>query len=81
MKYCKNCGKLINPSTLVCDACGTDYNEEPNCEHFFTDWKYARNPLENSTCLLFKCSKCNKVVLMNCSDDMIRGMLTCDFEV
>ena len=34
-KYCENCGKIINRKTLICDACGTDYNEKPACEHFF----------------------------------------------
>lgn len=32
-KYCENCGKILNKNTLICDACGTDYNDCPNCEY------------------------------------------------
>lgn len=31
-KFCEGCGKVINPQTLICDACGTDYNEKPQCD-------------------------------------------------
>lgn len=68
MKYCKNCGKLINPSTLVCDACGTDYNEKPKCEHFYTKWSFVPNPKECAGLFMFKCEKCNEVITLNCSE-------------
>lgn len=67
---CVNCGKIINPKTLICDCCGTDYNEKPKCEHLYTEWNFAPNPRTNSAVLMFKCEKCNEVITLNCSDRM-----------
>ena len=76
MKYCKNCGKLINPSTLVCNACGTDYNDKPKCKHFYTKWMREPNPQECAELLMFKCNKCGEVITLNCSDRMCSEMFS-----
>ncbi len=73
-QVCENCGKIINPNTLICDACGTDYNEKPKCEHFYTKWNFAPNPINCSAVLMFKCEKCNEVITLNCSETMCRDM-------
>lgn len=79
---CVNCGKIVSPQTLICDACGTDYNEEkPKCEHFYTEWKWNQDPLHCSIILLLKCEKCKEVTLLNCSKDMLFAMLKNVFEL
>jgi hypothetical protein len=75
MKYCKNCGKLINPSTLVCDACGTDYNDKPKCEHFYTDWVYDPDPVHLTVKFMLRCGKCHETIMVECSENMIKSML------
>lgn len=78
---CVNCGKIVSPQTLICDACGTDYNEKPKCEHFYTEFKYARYPIQCSIQLLLRCEKCKEVTLLNCSENMIFDMLKNAFDV
>lgn len=72
-RECVNCGKLLPPS-LVCVCCGTDYNEKPKCEHFYTDWIWTPNPKECAVLMMFKCEKCNEVITLNCSDSIFRKM-------
>ena len=71
---CENCGKLVDPDTLICDACGTDYNEKPKCEHFYSKWIWTPNPKECAILMMFKCEKCNEVITLNCSESMCRDM-------
>jgi len=70
-KYCENCGKILNKKTLICDACGTDYNEKPPCDHFFD--KYILQPEFRSVSFIlgFKCKKCGEIVKLNCDEQMI----------
>lgn len=72
-RECANCGKVLPPS-LVCVCCGTDYNEKPKCEHFYTKWTFAPNPIECTGVLMFKCEKCNEVITLNCSESMCLDM-------
>ena len=72
---CVNCGKIINPKTLICDCCGTDYNDKPKCEHFYTKWMHMPNPIECADLLMFKCEKCNEVITLNCSVNMYHDVL------
>ena len=68
-RECINCGKVLPPS-LVCVCCGTDYNEKPKCEHFYTEWSFMPNPKECADILMFKCEKCGEVITLNCSESM-----------
>ena len=70
-KYCENCGKIINKKTLICDACGTDYNEKPACEHFYNHYMLMPEPKTASFILGFKCRKCHDTIKLNCDEDMI----------
>lgn len=67
---CENCGKLVNPKTLICDACGTDYNEKPKCEHFYNKYYAYRNIKDCSVILSLKCERCGEVTDLKCSEEM-----------
>lgn len=74
-RYCENCGKILNKKTLICEACGTDYNEKPQCNHFFTKWCYTEEPIYGTAKLVFRCSKCKETIELNCSLDMVNSMM------
>lgn len=74
MKLCINCGKINNPETLFCDACGTDYNVKPKCEHLYTEWRYADDPIKQCVRLLLKCGKCDEVITLTCSENMMNSL-------
>jgi hypothetical protein len=72
-RECVNCGKPLPPS-LVCVCCGTDYNEKPKCEHFYTEWIFEPNPKECAGIFMFKCGKCGEVIKLNCSERMCQDI-------
>lgn len=80
MTYCKNCGKLLNPQTLICDACGTDYNEtpkKPECEHIYDKVCFAADTLRCCDTLIFKCAMCGALLKVPLSDELtnfLRGV-------
>lgn len=71
-RYCENCGKILNKKTLICEACGTDYNEKPKCDHFYDFFAYMDEPRTCSTTLVFRCSKCKEEIKLNCDPNMFR---------
>jgi len=71
---CVNCGKLLNMKTLICDACGTDYNEKPQCDHVYDQWEIASSPMEFHCDLYLKCSKCGEFVKLKCDPYMLRDI-------
>lgn len=73
--FCVNCGKILNPKTLVCDACGTDYNDKPKCEHFYTKYFFERDLIKCSVDWCLKCEKCGEVTRFACSENMINDIL------
>lgn len=76
---CINCGKIINPRTLICDACGTNYGEE--CEHLFSEYRYTTNPIDRTVLVLLKCSKCENITHILCTEDMIKDIFERGFEL
>ena len=70
-KYCENCGKILNKDTLICDACGTDYNERPKCEHFYTNYMIEPIELDNTVNIHFKCGKCKESIILKCDIDLL----------
>lgn len=72
---CVNCGKIINPKTLICDCCGTDYNEKPKCEHLYTEWKYSEDPIHNGFKIWLKCERCGEFTELNCSKDLLFDLI------
>lgn len=77
MTYCKNCGKIINPKTLICDACGTDYNEKPRCEHLCDKVGISFDMLEFRGTLSFKCQKCGELLKIPATYELIKYMERC----
>lgn len=75
-KYCENCGKLLNKHTLICDACGTDYNEKPECEHLYDKYMIVPHEMDQTIWLHLRCSKCNEVTALICSRGMIADLVT-----
>ena len=74
---CSNCGRPINHKTLICEYCGTDYNEYdpvPECEHVYNRVFVTRN-IKDLTCdLIFQCKHCGEEVTLKCEDYMISNM-------
>ena len=68
--FCENCGKRLD-KTLICSACGTDYNEKPVCDHFFTRFTFTTDFKKCSTKLCLQCEKCLEIVTLNCSEGML----------
>jgi len=73
IKYCECCGKPLNKRTLICDACGTDYNEKTVCDHVFDEFEMCDDPLNLITNLFFKCEKCGEVISLKCNSRLIRN--------
>ena len=71
---CVNCGKIVNPNTLICDACGTDYNEKPKCDHFYTEFMYERLPINRSVVVMLKCGRCGEITSLNCSEELFADL-------
>ena len=67
---CVNCGKIVNSSTLICDACGTDYNDKPKCEHLYDKYFVRENPLNLTIELSFKCEHCGETTTLICEKRM-----------
>lgn len=76
---CVNCGKILNPQTLICDACGTDYNEKTKCEHIYDMWEIVPNPRECAYDLYLFCGNCGETTVLKCSEglgrDFVRRLL------
>ena len=70
-KHCDGCGKVINPKTLICDACGTDYNEKPQCNCLYSEVAFYEEPIQCCRVLLFKCKKCGNVLNVPVSETLI----------
>ena len=73
IKYCECCGKPINNRTLICDACGTDYNEKPICEHIYGMIEMCDDPKYLLTHLYLKCEKCGEVTSLKCNSRLFSG--------
>ena len=73
-RYCENCGKILNKKTLICDACGTDYNEKPKCEHLFNQYTLIPNQREQTYTLGFRCQKCRETIELNCDRGLIHDI-------
>lgn len=69
---CVNCGKIVSEKTLICDACGTDYNKKPKCEHFYNQYCACRNLKDCSVILSLKCKRCGEVTDLKCSEEMFK---------
>lgn len=67
---CVNCGKIVNPNTLICDACGTDYNDKPKCDHLYEKYFVERNPLNLTIELSLKCGRCGEITTLICKERM-----------
>ena len=70
-RYCENCGKILNKSTLICDACGTDYNDYPKCEHIYSKYMIEPVGLDNTVNIHFKCAKCKETISLKCEIDLL----------
>lgn len=60
---CNNCGRPINRKTLICEYCGTDYNEYdpvPKCEHVYDKVYACQNIKDLTTNLTFHCKNCGE---------------------
>ena len=77
MRYCKNCGKLINPSTLVCDACGTDYNDKPKCNHLYSRLAFSDDAVRCCGTILFQCRYCGYVLKVPVETAIVRQIEKC----
>ena len=79
-RLCENCGKILNPRTLICDACGTDYNEKPKCEHFYTKYHMNQDIKHCAIRLELKCERCGETTVLNISeyafDELATGYTT-----
>ena len=75
-KYCENCGKLLNKNTLICDACGTDYNGKPICEHLYDKYMIVPHEIDQTIWLHLRCSKCKESTALICSRGMIADLVT-----
>lgn len=73
-RFCENCGKKLDKS-LICSACGTDYNEKPVCEHLFDSYMLDKNYIQDFYNLHLKCEKCNDVISLRITPGMLRYFL------
>ena len=73
--FCVNCGKRLD-NTLICTACGTDYNLKPKCEHLFDSYMLNEDVIHDYYDLHLKCKKCNEVITLN----ITKGLCRCIFE-
>ncbi len=74
-RYCENCGKILNKKTLICEACGTDYNEKPECDHIYNEYMICEEPLGMKIMLHFRCEKCNEVTVIPCRESMFYQLI------
>lgn len=77
-RYCENCGRILNKQTLICEACGTDYNEKPQCDHVYNKYMICEEPIDDTVWVHFRCRKCDEVTVIPCERNMfyhLSGML------
>lgn len=74
-RYCENCGKILNKQTLICDACGTDYNEKPKCDHVYNEFMIQEEFRDMNILLLFRCEKCKEVTVIPCRESMFHQLI------
>lgn len=67
---CINCGKLI-PDNSICNACGTDYRKEPECDHFYNKYCIEFDIRYMCYVVYFKCNRCGHVEKLSCDCNMI----------
>ncbi len=71
---CVNCGKILNLQTLICDACGTDYNPKPKCDHIYDHWEIIPKSLECAYDLMFLCQNCGEITKVRCTEGLARDL-------
>lgn len=74
---CSNCGRPINKTTLVCEYCGSDYNEysaEPICDHVYNEYFLDMSPRNLNVNLHLKCEKCGEIVDLHITQGLIRDL-------
>lgn len=74
-RYCENCGKILNKQTLICDACGTDYNEKPECDHVYNEFMIHEEFRDMKIKFLFRCEKCKEVTAIPCRESMVYELI------
>lgn len=70
-RFCENCGKKLD-KTLICSACGTDYNEKPVCEHVFNSYMLNEDARNCYYKLYLKCEECDEIIELHVTRGMLR---------